>query len=442
MDDVVTAPAAVTCDLIIVASLTAATGNNVTAARLAKVVERALSRPPASGSLAGQHFRIVQQDCNAFTDDHRERLCSARFVLCLHAYRACRSLLTYAPSPARECHQLQHVIVILGGTDVNEYGCRRSASYSPEKAAVMLRAFLRARAIVAFTPALRDAYYSFIDSHVDAHAACRSALHSKARLVPQGVDVEDDDGGGSGARDAGLLLHASDTRTWDRTYTQQLRVSRALRERPESLRAQLGVPHAAIVLLLPCGLRPVKAPLFLVDAVREWRCARPDVHLVIVGPPLDDACAAAVRRACGTDGVWYAPPVPRSRLLQWTQEADVLLNTSASEGMSNALLEAMALGTPVAARRNDGNSELLQRGELGELFDTPAEGVAACKRILETVAAGDGLMPWPPAERAHAVVRSLYSLETEVDRWAALLRECEDDGARESDLLLEPLVAP
>jgi glycosyltransferase involved in cell wall biosynthesis len=54
-------------------------------------------------------------------------------------------------------------------------------------------------------------------------------------------------------------------------------------------------------------------------------------------------------------------------------EADVVLNTSLSEGMCGVVLEAMLLGTPVIARRNAGNQSVIVHGHTGLLYDEPAE---------------------------------------------------------------------
>ena len=68
-------------------------------------------------------------------------------------------------------------------------------------------------------------------------------------------------------------------------------------------------------------------------------------------------------------------------LLAAIREADVLLNSSLTEGMANVILEAMALRVPVLARRNEGNCSLVgSQQELGFLFTTPSE----CFRIIDS----------------------------------------------------------
>jgi hypothetical protein len=43
----------------------------------------------------------------------------------------------------------------------------------------------------------------------------------------------------------------------------------------------------SILYLLPCGLRDVKDPAYLVRAFSDWHAEDRRIHLCIIGPPLD-----------------------------------------------------------------------------------------------------------------------------------------------------------
>ena len=60
-------------------------------------------------------------------------------------------------------------------------------------------------------------------------------------------------------------------------------------------------------------------------------------------------------------------------MLSAMKEADVVVNTSVSEGMSGAILEAMGIGTPVMARNIPANNALLHKDKVGILFSTPKD---------------------------------------------------------------------
>lgn len=81
-------------------------------------------------------------------------------------------------------------------------------------------------------------------------------------------------------------------------------------------------------------------------------------------------------------GVWLVPAVQQAEFFSVLRSADMLLNTSLSEGMCGSILEAMALDTPVAARNIPGNAALVTQNETGLLFDTPEEFVERAKALF------------------------------------------------------------
>ena len=136
------------------------------------------------------------------------------------------------------------------------------------------------------------------------------------------------------------------------------------------LRKAAAVPAGRRVALMLGGLRPVKGQKMAIEAWGTdfgWQ-------LVIVGEAVDPAYAAEVQEAARTrDHVTVLGPLAHQDAIAALASADALLNTSDSEGESRAVLEAMALGTPVIARRNPGNSALIQDGLTGLLFDRADE---------------------------------------------------------------------
>ena len=104
----------------------------------------------------------------------------------------------------------------------------------------------------------------------------------------------------------------------------------------------------------------------------------------------------------------------------------MLVNSSRSEGESNAILEAMATGTlPVVARRNDGNATLLAHGRTGLLFATPDEAVAHCKALLLEEGgggAGAGTLRQRLCAEARAYVDATHGDGAEKEKYAAVLQ--------------------
>ena len=143
------------------------------------------------------------------------------------------------------------------------------------------------------------------------------------------------------------------------------------------LRRAAAVPADRSIALMLGGLRPVKGHHFALDA---WERCRPETALVIAGDRIDGSYAAGLEeRVSKVDGVVLLPAIRHADVMAALRAADVLLNTSESEGESRAILEAMTIGTPVVARNNDGNRALVGSGA-GLLFDD-AQGL--CQALDE-----------------------------------------------------------
>lgn len=150
-----------------------------------------------------------------------------------------------------------------------------------------------------------------------------------------------------------------------------------------SLRQELFISPSQSLFLHICGIRPVKDPLFLRETLQEWHAHNPTIHTVIIGQILDQEYAKRILPITQqTPGLHYHPPLARSDLHAAMREADAVLNTALVEGMPNALLEAMALGTPVIARSIPGNTCFIVDNRTGMLFATPEEFKEKASRIL------------------------------------------------------------
>jgi glycosyltransferase involved in cell wall biosynthesis len=90
------------------------------------------------------------------------------------------------------------------------------------------------------------------------------------------------------------------------------------------------------------------------------------------------------------------------------------------EGLSLALLEAMALGVPVLASRAGGNPDLITSGETGMLVSPlePRAWAAALERML-----GDPAFTTHLGMAGRAVVRREHTLDRMVERTEAVYRE-------------------
>jgi len=130
---------------------------------------------------------------------------------------------------------------------------------------------------------------------------------------------------------------------------------------------------------------PVKDPLNLVDAFLKLRQLAPQaaagMRLAMAGggPLLEDAKARLAAGGAASQA-WISDdidPIP-----EFLRGLDLFVLPSLGEGISNAILEAMATGLPVVATNVGGNSELVIDGSTGALVrSSDPEALAAA--ILE-----------------------------------------------------------
>ncbi len=129
----------------------------------------------------------------------------------------------------------------------------------------------------------------------------------------------------------------------------------------------------------------------------------------------------AIARVVEQEPKWHfflAENLPRAEALGWVKSADVFVINSTYEGLSYALVEAMALGTPVVATAVGGNPELITDGVDGLLVPPNDELAlhAALKRVAE-----DTETARARAESARAKVRQ-FSIDTAVSALVSLLK--------------------
>nr|XP_023682786.1 glycosyltransferase 1 domain-containing protein 1 isoform X2 [Paramormyrops kingsleyae] len=137
------------------------------------------------------------------------------------------------------------------------------------------------------------------------------------------------------------------------------------------------------VFLLVCGLRRVKDPLYLLEAFSEWHAQDQSVILIIIGPKVDPVFAGEVEESLRrSTGVFLAEERSQEELHAALRRSFALVNSSVSEGMSAAILEAMDLEVPVVARDVPGNAAIVRHEGTGLLYSTPQEFVALSQRLL------------------------------------------------------------
>ncbi|WP_394231952.1 glycosyltransferase family 4 protein [Niallia oryzisoli] len=141
-------------------------------------------------------------------------------------------------------------------------------------------------------------------------------------------------------------------------------------------------PH----ILLPAGLRRVKDVLHVLPALDQLINHYSNMKFTILGANLDDSVRAEVQKKM-EKRYWmkYAGVVPYEVMKVWYEQAQIVINTSQSEGQSLAVMEAMAMRRPVIARKNEANLQLVRHEQTGWLYESMDEFEQAVRSIIENI---------------------------------------------------------
>jgi glycosyltransferase involved in cell wall biosynthesis len=177
-------------------------------------------------------------------------------------------------------------------------------------------------------------------------------------------------------------------------------------------RAALGAPDGRPVVAVVARLKDQDVLLRALPAVE-----RPLV-LALVGVVPDERLRALAGAVPARHRVVFVPPTDRP--LAFYRLATVAALPSRIEGLSQSLLEAMALALPVVASDAGGNPDLVTSGTTGLLVPPrdPAAWAEGLARVLD-----DGALARRLATAGRELVRREFTLERSAERTEAVYRE-------------------
>jgi glycosyltransferase involved in cell wall biosynthesis len=160
------------------------------------------------------------------------------------------------------------------------------------------------------------------------------------------------------------------------------RVVRRDRPREQSARASLGIPAGAFVIGAVGRLDPEKRFDVLLRAVARLEPADTGVVVMIAGEGNERTRLLGLANELGLGSRCQILGF-RSDVADLHHAFDVFVQSSIREGTPNAVLEAMAMETPVVATRAGGTQELITHGVHGLLV--PLDHEATLAAAIETV---------------------------------------------------------
>lgn len=148
-------------------------------------------------------------------------------------------------------------------------------------------------------------------------------------------------------------------------------------------RDQLGLPRDVPVLATVGALIPRKGQKFAIEAL----ALLPDAILLLAGKGADEAALKSMAERLGVaERVRFLGAVPHGELPIVLNAADVFVLPTASEGLANAWVEALACGTPVVTTPIPGAQELITDPTWGRLVPRDGAAIAAAVQELLTAA--------------------------------------------------------
>jgi glycosyltransferase involved in cell wall biosynthesis len=188
------------------------------------------------------------------------------------------------------------------------------------------------------------------------------------------------------------------------------------------LRHELGIARGERIVGAVGNLYEVKGHRYLLEAVPGILRACPRTTFLIAGRgELEEPLRSQARRL-GIDArvrfLGLRPDIPALLSL-----CDVFVQPSLSEGLSVAILEAMAAALPVVTTRVGGNPELVVDGETGVLVEqaNPRQLADAVTRLLTDSAEARRL-----GDNGLRRVTNRFTVAAMVDAYQAIYEACLD----------------
>jgi glycosyltransferase involved in cell wall biosynthesis len=130
-----------------------------------------------------------------------------------------------------------------------------------------------------------------------------------------------------------------------------------LGEEPSGLRRAAGAGPDDVLFFMPAGIRPVKGNLECLLGFETVHGLRPGARILFAGPSLDGEYTDRFRKEVERLQKFarWIPPVAPAAMHSAYNSADIVVNGSFSEGLSNVLIEAKAAGKPLLATDVPGN---------------------------------------------------------------------------------------
>lgn len=184
----------------------------------------------------------------------------------------------------------------------------------------------------------------------------------------------------------------------------------------QAVRAELGLNAGARLIVMVGTLKEVKGHRFMIEAMSTLAAQYPDLHLLLVGDgELRAGLEALVSQSALDDRIHFLGS--RSDVADLLAASDLFVLPSLWEGLSMALLEAMATGLPIVASEVSGTVQAIVPGQHGLLIP-PGETQAIVAAVRQMLSDPDRARAM--GEAAKQRVQAEFSAQKQADEHLAL----------------------
>jgi glycosyltransferase involved in cell wall biosynthesis len=190
----------------------------------------------------------------------------------------------------------------------------------------------------------------------------------------------------------------------------------------------LGLDEDAKLLITVATLKPQKGHRYLIDAARAIVQREPTAHLLFVG---DGELRSVLEQQVDANGLAQHVHFLGSRrdVLELLLASDVFILPSLFEGLSVALLEAMASGIPVIATAVSGTTTVVNSDRVAMLVP-PTDVDALAKAVIDLLAKSPDALQAQCAAAKERVMEQ-FSLDRQARNYIALYERLLAENSRQ-----------
>lgn len=197
------------------------------------------------------------------------------------------------------------------------------------------------------------------------------------------------------------------------------------------LRKNLPFPTKHLLCLFVGRLIKRKRADFLIESWVEVINNFPQLHLSIIGTGNEETnLKNLVKKHNLSSTISFAGEMSKNEVLTHLQMGDLFILPSESEGMPNALLEAMSVGLPIIATKIAGIEEVVVDGKNGFLIK-PGNRKELSDAILKLVK--DDVLLQSAGQQSRFIIETAFSLEVIAHKYIQTHKRLLGGYARQND---------